>query len=260
MKLTILGCRGSVPAGGHNFLKYGSDTSCYLVETDEQAVFLDAGSGIARVPDVGGREISIILSHFHLDHILGLTFFPYLGRNIPIRIYAPCLPEVIKKRMDHIFTPPFWPVTLSEYPADISYEELKPGSRIGDIEADTMEGNHPDGSAVIRLSAAGKSLVYASDYEYTEEGLEDMARFCHGADLIIYDGQYTEEEYVSHRGYGHSTKESGIRLLDMSGSGQIIFTHHDPFHDDEFLDRESERIGNINPRALLAFSGMEINL
>ena len=76
MKITVLGARGSMPSEGRDFLEYGGATSCVLVETDEQAIYIDAGSGIVRTPDIGNRKISILLTHPHLDHLLGMPFFP----------------------------------------------------------------------------------------------------------------------------------------------------------------------------------------
>lgn len=260
MKITVLGCRGSVPTGAKEFSKYGSDTSCYLVETDTQAVFLDAGTGIVKAPDIGNRKISLVFSHFHLDHIMGLTFFPYLSKECDISIYGGGNAMEAGATLDLIFAPPFWPARLGEYPSNLSFFGASGEWDVGDIHFKAIPGNHPDGAMIFRITSGKASFVYATDYEYTDRDLDRISEFSKDTDLIIYDGQYTKEQADKFKGYGHSTKESGLKVLEHSGAKQILFTHHDPRHNDVFLDRESSRISDLCKDAFLAYPGKVIEL
>lgn len=259
MEIHFLGTRGSMPTVGDNFLKYGQDTSAYLIISDNDAIFLDAGTGICHPPDIEGKKISIILSHLHLDHIMGLPFFPYLSKDVPIDIYS-ALPEMeLEFTLDRIFSPPFWPCTLSDYQAELSYKRFSDSMKIGDFKLSTAPGHHPDGCHIIRLDVNGHSLCYATDYERSEtnSALIRLARDC---DYLLFDGQYTKEEYEKYIGFGHSTKEDGVAISKAADVSHLIFTHHDPRHTDEFLEKELACIKADYEAADLAKQGEIIKL
>lgn len=242
MELQILGCRGSVAVGGSEYIKYGSDTSSYLLMTKKEAIFLDAGTGIIHAPDVGKRRVSIVLSHLHLDHIIGLSFFPYIRKEIPINIYSAFSVDEMKNAIDRVFAPPLWPLKLDMFPASVNYVQLSDITKIGDLELEYIWGNHPNYSSIIKLKNEDKSLVYATDYEHTPIVDERLIEFSKGADLLMYDGQYSVEEYQRYKSYGHSTKEDGVRIFKEANAKKLLFIHHDPNHTDDILD---EAVNNI---------------
>ena len=233
MKITILGVRGSIPTDGPEFCEYGGATECILVEAGGQAIYLDAGSGLLRAPNMGMAEVSILLTHSHMDHILGLPLSPILLSDESIDLYLQKRNGIsAKEQLEHLMAPPLWPVGVEQYPCEVVFHDLQLPMQIGDVQVTGMESNHPGGSTIYRLDHAGRSLVYATDYEHTEEKQAELAEFAHDTDLLLYDAQYTEEEYVRMKGYGHSTVAEGMKVFAKSGAKKIMFVHHDPRHPD----------------------------
>ncbi len=248
MKITILGARGSVPTAGKNMQEFGGSTSCILVETDEYAIFLDAGTGILNTPDLGNRKIVILLSHPHIDHLIGLPFFPVnreKGRKVDI--YAKRRGAYgAAEQIERLISPPLWPCILSDYPADFEVHDLMLPLKLGDIEITAMESEHPGGSLIYRISQNGKSFVYATDYEHYEASIESLENFVRDTDLLFYDGQYTPEEAERMRGFGHSTVEAGMRVMKEANVSKMCFVHHDPRHSDEMLIKMEDAVRSEN--------------
>ena len=244
IRLTVLGARGSVPVSGSDFTEYGCATSCYLVEADGRTIFLDAGTGMLNVPGRIRTEepMTLLLSHTHMDHILGLPLFPPLmQRDCRLDIYGATRGGLsVEAQLKKFLEPPLWPVWLDEMPARTVIHELKLPMDLGAVHITGMESNHPNGSTIYRLSIGGKSLVYATDYEHSDDSLRELTAFSEGTDLLLYDGQYSEEEYARSRGFGHSTVETGLKVLRESGAGRLLLVHHDPRRTDGML-RELER-------------------
>ena len=254
LHLTVLGARGSMPVDGKDFSIYGGATSCYRVQAGDEEIYLDAGSGIVKARPSPHARLTLLLTHMHLDHIMGLPFFPALAQpdrtiDIYARKHSGLLP---KDALDRLIAPPFWPVKLENYPSNIkihvpSDETIK----LNDVTVDMIESNHPNGSMICRLARGGRSMVYATDFEHSDpDRLNALITFADGCDLLIYDAQYTTEEYDRHRGFGHSTAEVGIEIAARAGAGRIMFVHHAPWRtDDQIADLErrlNERHGNIS--------------
>ena len=259
MKITVLGIRGSIPVSGKEYNEFGGATSCILVETADQAVFLDAGSGMLKAPKTDDKKVSVLLSHTHADHVIGLGLSPVLLTRQDVDIYAKTRDglnpyEQIKKFM----SPPLWPAGVEVYPANVTFHEFGDSLTLGGIEISTMESNHPGGSLIIKLSCEGKTVVYATDYEHTDEKQSELAAFSKGADLVFYDGQYTDEEYEKMKGFGHSTFREGMKLFKKCGAGHIYFVHHDPRHSDSALLEMEKTCADKN--ASFAREGMVIEL
>ena len=243
MKITVLGARGSIPTEGKDMLEFGGATSCILVEAGDQAIFLDAGTGIISAPDIGEKQISVLITHPHLDHILGLPFFPYIIKDCKISIYSPKRDDTaISEQVEKYLSPPLWPCRISDYPSEVALFDAELPIKIGDVLVEGIPSIHPGGGTVYKLTYEGKSLVYATDYEHDEDRIGELIGFSKNTDLLFYDSQYTEEEYETHRGYGHSTAKWGIRVMKESGAKMLRFVHHDPGHTDEFLRRMEAEI------------------
>ena len=253
MKITVLGTRGSMPVAGKSFVLYGGATSCYKVQAGDEEIYLDAGSGIVEAMSSPTTRVTILITHMHLDHILGLPFFSTLRESgRPIDIYAGKRSGLLPhEAIDRLISPPFWPCKIENYPAHVNIHtlpELSRGNRthfnIGAVEVDMMEGNHPGGSTIFRLTYAGKSLVYATDFEHTPEDCAALTDFAKRTNLLLYDAQYTEDEYGRCRGYGHSTPAEGLKVAAAAEVGRLLFVHHAPNRtDEELLNMEREFAG-----------------
>ncbi|MBR6257681.1 MAG: MBL fold metallo-hydrolase [Lachnospiraceae bacterium] len=259
MKITILGVRGSIPTSGEGFLEYGGATACCLVEAGDQAIYLDAGSGLLHSPDTGDRKVSLLITHTHMDHILGLPLSPLLLSHRRIDLYAKTRDGLdARQQLERLMSPPLWPVGVDIYPSDVVFHDIGKGIQLGNVYVDTMESNHPGGSTIFKLEHEGKSLVYATDYEHSEDKQAELAEFAKDTDLLLYDAQYTDEEYERMKGFGHSTVFEGMKLFEKSGAKRILFVHHDPRHNDDKL-KEMEA-GLKDTRAGFAREGMVLEL
>lgn len=248
-QITIFGSRGSMAACREDCSVYGGDTSCYMVRAGNETVFLDGGSGLASAPAVYPKPPVILLSHLHLDHIIGLGMFT--GFFIPgqqVRLYVPFCEndESAARTMAQVFAPPFWPLKLTDLEGKPKIHAMPQKLSLGALEIETMEGHHPDRTMVYRLSYDGRSIVYATDYEVDEESFKRLIAFSKGADLILYDAQFTEEEYPGKRGFGHSTAEKGIELMVKSGAGRLLLVHHAPSSSDRVLRNREKLLNRIN--------------
>ncbi len=259
--VTFWGTRGSISTPGRITEKYGGNTSCVSVRCQDICIILDAGTGIRNLGidliDEFNRKgnrfpLHLFLSHTHWDHIQGLPFFqPAYSKDNKLTIHGSPKKErfiasILKKQMDH----DYFPVAMSAFAADIIIHEIsKEIIHLGPVIVDWQEQvYHPGGSVRYRLNVNGKKIVYATDVELDQifhskkKGKEyevmaqDYLDFISNADLLIADGQYTEEEYPDKAGWGHS---SILVLLDVASRSQVkqlaVF-HHDPQHSDKFLD------------------------
>lgn len=264
LTLTVLGTRGSMPVEGRGFSRYGGATSCYLVRAGRDEIYLDAGSGIVSAVISPEANVTLLMTHMHIDHLVGLPFFPALGSaGRPVDIYAGKGAGLApKEAIDRLISPPFWPCHIDDYPASVRVHEIRAGCRfaIGEVDISTMEGTHPGGAIVYRLDCLGKSIVYATDFEHTREGSGALARFAAGCDVLLYDAQYTRDEYDRYKGYGHSTPEAGLRVADEAGAVRLLFVHHAPWRRDETLSDMERAIAAHHENASFAKTGDEIEL
>ncbi len=247
----ILGVRGSVPVSGASFLRYGGATSCYLVRMGGTSVLLDAGSGLLQLPpeEMEGSALTLLLSHFHLDHLIGLTLCPFLGGSekqmtVHAARHAELDADTVLRRM---CSHPLWPVLPQSMGGKMQFAPVEKSFAIGEIQVETMRGVHPDGVTLFRLTGEGKTLVYITDCTLTPELLPAVRDFAAGADLLLCDGQYSPEEFITRSGYGHSEWTTAARLGLDCGVKQMRIIHHDPSHTDPILDDVRRRVEEINP-------------
>ena len=259
MSVTVLGTRGSVTVSGRDREIFGGNTSCYMIRAGGETVFLDAGSGLISAPVELPRPPHILLSHLHIDHVLGLGMYPRLSmKGRETVIHVPAAPgEDPEALLDRLYSPPFWPLSLSGYAGAVRIRPLTFPLQIGELTVEGLPGCHPGGSVLMKLTYKGRSLVYATDYEYEDSSAEQLAGFARGTDLLLYDGQYEEPELESRRGFGHSTAEKGLALMERCEARQLLLIHHDPRStDDALLAREARLAG----KARYAREGEEIVL
>ncbi len=260
-QLTVLGARGSMAMGCRDNMLFGGDTSCYMVRAGDETVFLDAGSGIVSAPGSYPKPPVILLSHLHLDHIMGLGMFPALSnRSQKSILYVPFCNDrtSAELQMNRVFAPPVWPLKLSEYEGGIEILPLPDSFGIGALQIETIPGNHPGGCLIFRLRFQGKTIIYATDYEHTESSFLKLIEFSRDADLLLFDGQFIDELYDEKRGFGHSTAEKGLELMGSSNAKQLLLIHHDPGSTDRILLTREKRLANAD--ASYAREGQTISL
>ena len=261
--VTVLGARGSFPVTGKDYLEYGGNTSCFLADLGGETVILDAGSGLASlgeaVPLPGGRRrVHVLLSHLHLDHIMGLFTFPLLhDPAAEICLYGD---RGLRSRLGAVLGPPYWPLGLEDFRARVEVRELAPGARLplGDgVTVSTLRGNHPGDSLLYRLEGGGKTLVYALDCEMEPGMRAALARFAQNADLLIWDAAFAPGGLK--KGWGHSTWQEGLALGDLAGVKRVMMTHYSQTYSDRFLSGQ-EKLAAADSRCLFAKEGMVVSL
>lgn len=268
------GVRGTVPCPGPSTLRYGGNTACVEVRWGPHRLIFDAGTGLrnlgrALLSDGRPSTSHLFFSHTHIDHLGGLPFFKpaYDARN-RLQMWSGHLRRQ-GKRLDEVLgalmQPPLFPVKLDIMHACLGFDDFDPGDvlRPADgIEIRTGPLNHPGGATAYRVECSGRAVCYVTDTEHPDGGGRDpnVVRLIGGADLVIYDATYTDEEYARFRGWGHSTWQEGVRLCEAAGARRLIAFHHDPEHDDDALDRIAAALSEALPGSIVASEGLEIRL
>ena len=261
---TILGARGSLPVCGPEYGAYGGATSCVLVCLGGKTVLLDAGTGLMNLPEAAMAlpALPLVLTHAHADHVLALALCPYVmqpGRRLDVYLKT-------RGGMDgaaqtaRLFSPPLWPVGLDALPAEIRFRPLERAIDLGGIRVESIEGAHPGGVSLLRLSAGGKSVAFLTDCELTEENLDEYARFARGCGLLLIDGQYSPREWEARKDFGHSTWIMAARLARESGAAAARVIHHDPCRTDAELDAAATELAAVCPGCAFARQGETIAL
>lgn len=271
MRVKFWGVRGSIATPSADHMKYGGNTSCVEVNVNDRIIILDAGTGVRLLGNCllqrNLKDYLFLQSHTHWDHINGFPFFgPVYQNDVNIKIMAGHLSECggIEKVLSSQMCQPTFPVPFSELAANLSFTDFKSGDSfsLGDgINVRTAPLKHPDGGTGYRIECEGSSLCYVTDTEHViGKPDEDILGLIEGADLVIYDSTYTDEEYPQFAGWGHSTWQEGVRLCQAANVGQLAIFHHDPSHDDAFMDSVAREAFKTWPNAFVAREGMTVEV
>ena len=252
MKVSFWGTRGSLPSPRPGTTRYGGNTSCVEIRTGNGSVMiLDAGTGIHRLSDFGSgvERVDVLLSHLHMDHILGLGFFGALFEpDLEVHIWGPPSAAFdLRARLSRYLSPPLFPVRLADLPCRLILHDVPRGTF--DLPGATVTADlvcHPGPTLGYRLAADGAVLSYIPDHEPALgdgaflESVEWTSGFAlmAGVDLLIHDAQYTDDEYPAHIGWGHSTLRQSMALAESAGVTTFAPFHYDPSHNDSQLDRD----------------------
>ena len=254
MRVTLWGTRGSLASPGPETARYGGNTSCVSVLGRAGTVLvLDAGTGIrrfAKTIPASAVRVDVLLTHLHMDHILGLGFFSPLYRpDMEVHIWGPASStQNLQTRLKRYFSPPLFPVRLNELPCKLLLHEVPRGDAdIGEFRVSSALVCHPGPTVGYRIvSPEGRVLTYLPDHEPALGALRfpSLPRawtsggvLAADADLLIHDSQYSATEYACHCGWGHSSLNQTLDFGTLTGVKQLVPFHHDPDHTDEDLDR-----------------------
>ena len=262
MNIQFRGVRGSIPMPSPSTIKYGGHTSCYEVVTDKYQFILDAGSGFQSVKLMEDRTVVIIFTHFHHDHIQGLPFNLNLFTHKGEIILCSSLVNkgVLKNMIQTYFSGGYFPVdivTMLTHLKFCNFMTVK-NMMLPDLHLQTIELSHPGGSMGYKIQTDDGAFVYLLDNEYVPEQLQSLCEFSAGADLLIWDGMYTEAELATKKGWGHSSIEQGLKFYDVAGLSQMAICHHEPQRSDDELDEMGARLAN--PDIFFGYEGFKRTL
>jgi ribonuclease BN (tRNA processing enzyme) len=270
--------RGSTPAPGPDFIRYGGNTSCVAVSHDGAAptLVLDAGTGLARLSralDGAPFRGSILLGHMHWDHTHGLPFFPAGDRpDSAVDLYVPKQgKDGAEALLSRAVSPPHFPITPSQLRGQWRFLDLDNG--VHDIEGFSVTAvdiPHPGGRTLgYRVTDGRATIAYLSDHwpislgkgpddvgEYHENALE----LADGVDLLIHDAQYTADEFAARSMFGHSTIEYPVQLARRANAKRLMLFHHDPPRTDDALDAIVASLGDAGVPVSAAAEGVELQL
>jgi phosphoribosyl 1,2-cyclic phosphodiesterase len=274
MKIKFYGVRGSLPVCGREFERYGGNTTCIKIvrEAANRIAIVDAGTGIRNL----GKEIvasglsqniiNILFSHFHLDHIQGLPYFaPAYNKDQRIGILAMGRRGKIKN-LKEIFSTQmheeYFPIGLDMMGAQFEFLTYGDKEQLFGAWVTAMPQHHiyPGGSYGIRAEDESKVVAVCTDVEHIDGIDQNIVEIAKNADLLIHDGQYTNEEYKKFKGWGHSTFEHAVKAAAKANVKKLIITHHDPDHSDDFLDAMERECQKLFPNSVFAKEGMEVQV
>lgn len=262
------GVRGSIACPSPQHVVFGGNTSCIEVFCGEHRLVLDAGTGIRGLGrafmESGVKRAHVLLTHTHWDHINGFPFFEpgfQAGRHFEImagHLGPGGLREVFAGQMAQ----PTFPVPLDAMKATLSFSDFRAGDTFileNALRVRTAPLNHPNGATGYRIEGSGKSVCYVTDTEHIPgQPDQNVLGLIEGADLVIYDSTYTDDEFPDKVGWGHSTWQEAVRLCTQADVKKLAIFHHDPEHEDDFMRRVEADARAMWEGATVAREGMRL--
>jgi phosphoribosyl 1,2-cyclic phosphodiesterase len=277
MEVKFYGVRGSISVSGIKYSEFGGNTTCLMIIAPgtQRIGVIDAGTGIRQLgadflaKGSDQKDIFIAFTHFHWDHIQGFPFFaPAYDPEMTINLLAKggdrrlkCLQDIFATQMQETY----FPVAMGEMGARFEFllienstQTFIPPDQVP-VHVTAVRHNHPGGAYSYRYERAGRSLVFSTDIEHGESIDENIVSLAQGADLLIHDGQYSNEQLATKKGWGHSSYEQAAEVAIRANVKQLIVTHHDPDHDDEYLRGAEQRCRDIFPDTTFAREGLLVS-
>ena len=250
MKVKFWGTRGSIPSPGKNTVKYGGNTTCVeVIPKNGKEIIIDAGSGIRLMVDKiiseGIKEISLLLTHSHWDHIQGFPFFtPIYNDNFSLNIYGVSptferLLDILKGQMDFIY----WPVKFEHIDANVNFKKIdNSGISIDNVKINSIMTNHPLETHAFKFEESGKVFIFMTDNELDHPHTAKVPykkhlEFVKDADVLVHDAQYKKEEMKKFKGWGHSSWQEVVSFAKKAGVKKLYLTHYDPDRNDLEVDK-----------------------
>ncbi len=272
MIVEFWGARGSIPVSGKQFLKYGGNTPCLSIVTrGGDMVILDAGSGLRNLSDVlpapagkGAKQtIHMLLSHFHMDHLMGLPLFAplYSDRTI-MNFYSPLPPAEIEKNLNGFTGDKYFPIPFGQTASVKNFLNIGPeGIKIGSLKITALAVNHPQGAFAYRIEEGDSSIVIATDAEPDGDTFNmEFIEFSKGADCLVWDSAFSPAEFRRRRGWGHGTWIHGVKFAKAAGIERLVLDHFSPEHNDHRIKSMLARAREMFPRTIAAHEGLSLRI
>jgi len=265
-ELKFWGVRGTFPSPGRDRARYGGHTPCASVETPAGMLVVDAGSGLRDLGlslenSVSPPRITLLLTHFHFDHVMGFPFFAPLNvEGAEIAVFAPAAPAETRHYLATLMAERLFPLDLDATKARKSFHRFAEGLIVGGVRVTSCPLRHPQGSVAYRLDSDAGSVVLATDTEPPDTGLDErLAAFAAGTTHLVCDATFTPEEYqAGKKGWGHGTWRDAVEVGRSTGARNVYLSHHNPDHDDVRVREMVEAARNVLSCVTGARQGMEL--
>jgi phosphoribosyl 1,2-cyclic phosphodiesterase len=290
--LTFYGVRGSTPCDGKQYERYGGNTACVALEVGgHDPLIFDLGTGVRSYGDaVTGRFVqeleanrlkipyraSVLLTHLHWDHIIGLPFFtPVFRPDATIDIYGP---RQVAGPLSEVFAgvmrPPYFPITPDGLSGTVNFVDVDNDEfPVNGAKVRSRWVRHTDPTLGFRVEVEGTSVAYISDHgpgcapdDADEFVPDDVLELCDGVDVLMHDAQHTHDEFESKRHFGHSSVDYAVHVAREAGARKLVMFHHCPTHSDSAIDqilghaRDVAATGANGPEVIAAHEGLVLKV
>jgi phosphoribosyl 1,2-cyclic phosphodiesterase len=251
--VTFYGVRGSCPCSGDRYRRYGGNTSCLVINIEgDEPLIVDLGTGLRALGDVLLKEVralgtplqaTALLTHLHFDHILGLPFFgPLHDPGARLTVHGPAQAKgSLKDALHAAVQPPVFPIHMEQFRGEVLTVDTRDEDfSIGSAKIMARSIPHSGTTLGYRIEAEGRTMAYLSDHQapLDRRTIPDaVLELCQGVDLLVHDGQYTEDEFSTKADWGHSTAAFAVHVAAEANVKRLLLSHHDPAHNDRDIDR-----------------------
>ncbi|HZP22941.1 MAG TPA: MBL fold metallo-hydrolase [Terriglobales bacterium] len=270
IRLKFWGVRGSIPVAAYDFLGCGGNTTCVELRINDSVLIIDAGTGIRKLGmelqrELAGKKLSVdlLLTHFHWDHIQGLPFFtPLYSPESEVRFYSTRPASELRELLEGEMAHPYFPVSFELLPAKRGFIDVsKDPISLSGVRVRPFPMNHPQGATGYRIEVGSRVITHASDLEHGNPEFDKILReYAQGSDVLIYDAQFTPDEYPMRKGWGHSTWLEATRVAQECNVKRLMLFHHDPGHEDAMMIDIVAQARKCFEKTQAAQEGMEIIL
>lgn len=267
----VWGCRGSASTSHADTHRYGGETTCFeIISGQGERLMVDCGSGLRQfglsleyggTPQLKRPQINVLLTHHHLDHLMGLGLFaPLLNESAEVVFWSEDA-EASRASIDRLFSPPIWPVKLTQNKL-IAFRSLAAhDNAISGFMVRPFQLRHPGGAVGYEIRIDNRKIVIATDHETGDAVLDAGVHAASTeADLLVFDAPYSEEEYANRLGWGHSPRSAALAIATKAKARRLLLTHHDPGATDSALDHIASQLGAAPLETMLARDGLLIRL
>lgn len=264
------GVRGSIACPGPGTVRYGGNTTCLEIRCGSHLLVIDGGTGMRPLGSALLKErpshVDVLFTHTHFDHVVGVPFFqPAYYKDVRVTFWAGhLLPETtLQAVLCDMMMAPLFPVPLHIFQS-CEYRDFTAGDRFEikpGVVVSTCPLNHPNRATGYRVDFGGRSLAVITDTEHVPDSPDnDIVQLVRDCDAMIYDSMFTDEEFPRFRKWGHSTWQECLRIADAANVRLAVPFHHDPNHDDDFMDRVADEAAAARPGTIVAKEGDVLHL